>query len=285
MPVVVNYPPPSSVVVNEVTGAVTVVQSGKPGPQGAPGVVTATSPATYHAPTQTVGVDQTAIAIQPSQVAGTAVVDSDTRLVPAGGSAGQVLVKASATNFDTGWLDNRFSFVAESGLYFKPPGNHPSLTVIADRLSFVPIEIASCQIDRIAVVVTTGAAGSLVRLGIYNSNSAGYPGNLFFDAGTVDSSTTGLKEITVNQTLQPGRYWLAGVGQGGTPTLTGVGAVPVTNLPVTIQRPAGPATANFLGWNTTIPFQTGVSGALPGTANAQWDFGSANGLQIGLRVA
>jgi hypothetical protein len=136
MPVVVNYPPPSSVVVNEVTGAVTVVQSGKPGPQGIqgvqgiqgipgdaatvaagttttgaagssasvtnsgsssaavfdftipqgiqgvqgiqgiqgePGVVTATSPATYDAPTQTVGVDQTAIAIQPSQVAGTAV--------------------------------------------------------------------------------------------------------------------------------------------------------------------------------------------------------------------
>jgi hypothetical protein len=80
MPVVVNYPPPSSVVVNEVTGAVTVVQSGKPGPQGiqgVPGVVTATSPATYDAPTQTVGVDETAIAIQPSQVAGTAVVQGD----------------------------------------------------------------------------------------------------------------------------------------------------------------------------------------------------------------
>jgi hypothetical protein len=79
MPVVVNYPPPSSVVVNEVTGAVTVVQSGKPGPQGiqgVPGVVTATSPATYDAPTQTVGVDQTAIAIQPSQVAGTALVQA-----------------------------------------------------------------------------------------------------------------------------------------------------------------------------------------------------------------
>jgi hypothetical protein len=70
MPVVVNYPPPSSVVVNEVTGAVTVVQSGKPGPPGAPGVVTATSPATYDAPTQTVGVDQTAITLAQSQVTG-----------------------------------------------------------------------------------------------------------------------------------------------------------------------------------------------------------------------
>jgi hypothetical protein len=105
MPVVVNYPPPSSVVVNEVTGAVTVVQSGRPGAQGEQGVVTATSPATYDAPTQTVGVDQTAIAIQPSQVAGTAVVDSDTRLLPAGGTTGQVLAKASSTNFDTTWVN------------------------------------------------------------------------------------------------------------------------------------------------------------------------------------
>jgi hypothetical protein len=37
MPVVVNYPPPSSVVVNEVTGAVTVVAAGPRGVQGVQG--------------------------------------------------------------------------------------------------------------------------------------------------------------------------------------------------------------------------------------------------------
>jgi len=37
MPVVVNYPPPSSVVVNEVTGAVTVVAAGRPGSPGPQG--------------------------------------------------------------------------------------------------------------------------------------------------------------------------------------------------------------------------------------------------------
>jgi hypothetical protein len=61
MPVVVNYPPPSSVVVNEVTGAVTVVQSGRPGAPGAG--------------------------------------------VASGGTTGQVLAKASNTNFDTTWVN------------------------------------------------------------------------------------------------------------------------------------------------------------------------------------
>jgi len=87
----------------EIVGSNFVGPQGIQGIQGVPGVVTATSPATYDAPTQTVGVDQTAIAIQPSQVAGTAVVDNDTRLLPAGGATGQVLAKVSGTNYDTGW--------------------------------------------------------------------------------------------------------------------------------------------------------------------------------------
>lgn len=46
------------------------------GIQGEPGVVTANSPVIYNAETQAVGIDQTLISIQPSQVAGTAVTNA-----------------------------------------------------------------------------------------------------------------------------------------------------------------------------------------------------------------
>jgi hypothetical protein len=63
-------------------------------------------------------------------------------------------------------------------------------------------------IDRIAVNVTTLVASGLIRLGIYN-NANGEPGTLLLDAGAVDSSTTGVKTITISQQLVGGYlYWL-----------------------------------------------------------------------------
>ena len=65
-------------------------------------------------------------------------------------------------------------------------------------------------LDRIAINVTTQAAG-LIRLGIYaNDSSKGlYPGALLLDAGEVDTGSSGIKSITINQALTPGLYWLA----------------------------------------------------------------------------
>jgi len=64
--------------------------------------------------------------------------------------------------------------------------------------------------DRIACRVTTaGAAGALVRMGIYRDNRMFYPAELLLDAGEVAADTTGEKPVVVDVTLQPGGYWLA----------------------------------------------------------------------------
>ena len=82
---------------------------------------------------------------------------------------------------------------------------------------FTPVSIS---IDRIAINVTVaGAAGKKARLGIYEDDGKVYPRKLLLDAGEVFVDTTGLKEITINETLRGGKlYWLAIVTDGA-PTL------------------------------------------------------------------
>jgi hypothetical protein len=65
-------------------------------------------------------------------------------------------------------------------------------------------------IDRIAFRISAGgAAGSLVRLGVYAPTSDGLPGALLHDFGTVDGTVLGNPvEITVSVTLE-GFVWLA----------------------------------------------------------------------------
>lgn len=75
-----------------------------------------------------------------------------------------------------------------------------------------PIFLPTLTVDRIGVEVTAvGGAGTLSRLGIYNSSaSTNYPDTLLLDAGTVAASgSTGKKEITINQSITQGIYWLA----------------------------------------------------------------------------
>ena len=64
-----------------------------------------------------------------------------------------------------------------------------------------------------AFVNSAGGAGSVARLGIYNADSKGMPTTLLLDAGTVATTSTGLKAITISQTLSAGKYYLALVGQ------------------------------------------------------------------------
>ena len=83
-------------------------------------------------------------------------------------------------------------------------------------------------LDRLAINVTTLSAGA-GRLGIYRATSETnvYPGSLVLDAGTVDTSATGVKPITISQSLVAGQlYWLACVFSA-TPVIRGfaVGSV------------------------------------------------------------
>lgn len=82
-------------------------------------------------------------------------------------------------------------------------------TTIADRLRTSALFISKdVRIDRIGVQVQTAQATASTRLGIYESGDDGFPDNLLLDAGTIDSSTTGFKEITIDQVLRgPRIYW------------------------------------------------------------------------------
>lgn len=86
-----------------------------------------------------------------------------------------------------------------------------SLDVPVGELFFIPIYVARTIIyDRIGIQVNIAVAASLARLGIYDPNAAGTaPGALVLDAGTVSTATTGIKEITISQSLTPGFYFLA----------------------------------------------------------------------------
>lgn len=66
--------------------------------------------------------------------------------------------------------------------------------------------------DRISILhVSTINPDNLARMGIYANGSDNLPGDLVIDAGEIDMSGTGSREIVINQTLTPGIYWLATV--------------------------------------------------------------------------
>ena len=86
----------------------------------------------------------------------------------------------------------------------------------------MPIYVSEpTTIDRLCLQVTAAVASSTIRLGIFD-DVGGVPTNLIIDAGTADSSTVGVKELTISATtLPPGRSWLAACGQGsGSPSAT-----------------------------------------------------------------
>ena len=135
------------------------------------------------------------------------------------------------------------------------------------------------KIDRLAVNVTTLQAASLVRMGLYESQADGTPGALIVDGGTVDSSTTGAKTVTVDVTLKPGLYWCAWEYDVASVGLRGRNA----------------ASALSLAWTSTlgtepngILFVTHTFGALPdpfGTPSTYFSAQVVRGNVVFMRVA
>ena len=98
-----------------------------------------------------------------------------------------------------------------------------TLVVTANRLYFVQLVLmcATNTWNQIGMEVTTLAAGN-VRMGIYTNGVNNLPETLIIDAGTADTGTTGVKTIALNQSLDPGIYWLASV-HDATPTVRRTG--------------------------------------------------------------
>jgi hypothetical protein len=189
----------------------------------------------------------------------------DDAILPSGGSAGQVLVKDSGTDYDAVWAVRQYNFLTEpvANLYFAQisTGIRDDTTQARNLndMVFAPTIVSrTITVDRIAINVSVAEAGATPRLGIYSATSANRPGDLILDCGTVDASTIGNKQITISATIPAGLFFLAVAHQGASSTLR------LTNC--TIDTGIIKGHTNLNAALLTAPnsyLQTGVSGALP----------------------
>lgn len=116
-----------------------------------------------------------------------------------------------------GWVTGRYYGIQEAGLV-----NTPSTGALtANRLYLLPLAVPrALAVDRIGIQVTAAVASTGIRLGIYGPMSAAGLMGLVLDAGTVDSSTTGGKELTISQALAGGWPWLGVISNGAPSTPT-----------------------------------------------------------------
>jgi hypothetical protein len=148
-----------------------------------------------------------------------------------------------------------------AGLYYKTPNSqYTALTVSHQVTYYTPIFVSTSNtFDRIGIIsASTFVGSSTVRLGIY-SDTAGSPNTLVLDAGTVAPSASGqVNQITINQTLATGFYWLAFCQQGTAPTTANyqgnTNSASVPNLLINASNTIG---ANQLAGF----FQSSVTGA------------------------
>jgi hypothetical protein len=163
-----------------------------------------------------------------------------------------------------------------AGRYYTPPilGTPAGATLGNGNCYLMPIRVPNAYtLVRIGAKVTiAGAAGSVIRLGIFNDNGSGLPGALLLDAGTIDGTSATAQEITISQAVGAGVLWLALCGQGAP-----VGNPAVTFIPTGGGYPEYVQGAGSLG-NAFIPigalFQGGVTGALPANASGLSDAGT-----------
>lgn len=161
------------------------------------------------------------------------------------------------------WLRGKL----RSGRYYGGKVSNPAVSttfaVSANTHYALPFILdMRTQFQAIAAGVTTLHASNM-RMGIY-AHEAGLPGSLILDCGEVSAGSTGVKDIAISLTLDPGIYWLTSV-YAGTPTLRAAGFhTAAANVP---------ELAHLLGVGTPGTADTRVTasltyGALPSTFGA-----------------
>lgn len=174
-------------------------EAGPQGPQGetgATGVVAATAPVTYDSGLQTVALDASGYVASVNGSAGTVTTEFVPYQMPSLGTATNagVNVDASAAYaYPLSYAQGRstFSFDANTMYFYRMTAPGPM------------------TINRARIHVTTAAASSNARLGIYSSGSDTLPDELIADWGEVSTATTGRKAIVGLTTEIPrGDYWL-----------------------------------------------------------------------------
>lgn len=133
-----------------------------------------------------------------------------------GGSSGGV-------SFHPGYQSGRW--------YTIPTTAFSQATLTANRLYVIPFYVAQdTTFTKMAVNVTTIAAGKNIELGVY-ANSSGVPAALEYDGGHVSVGALGVASVTgLSMTLTAGWHWLA-FASDGTPTITS-GSTGLYNWPL-----------------------------------------------------
>lgn len=168
-----------------------------------------------------------------------------------------------------------YSFAAGYYYTFLAVSTDTTLNMTQNILigSYFPVS-ATTTFDRIGIEVTAAVASSTIRLGIYRC-VGGIPTTRILDAGTVDSSTTGAKEITISQSLSPGLYVIVAVSQGGASGASTRGRS--SSAGITVPQ-AAINNANNQGFSTS-----GVTGAL--ASSYTWILSQSTMPKVMLRAA
>jgi hypothetical protein len=115
---------------------------------------------------------------------------------------------------------NGLSLTYQSGFYYRTLISQiASVTPTHQTTYYTPIFInGSNNYDRITLRTASGFSGTAtVRLGIY-ADTSGLPSTLVLDAGTVSATSANATfQITIDQTLTTGFYWLAFCQQSTAP--------------------------------------------------------------------
>lgn len=148
-----------------------------------------------------------------------------------------------------------------SGYYYTSATNNSNVNATNNVAYYIPFFVdQTTTFDRIACRTGGSFSGSgVVRLGIYN-DTQGLPSTLVLDAGTVATTVTNSPhEITINQTLSAGIYWLVFVSQTAATTNNfRTSATPYFQQTVGTTAAGG---AVITGWQ-----QSSVTGALGSSA-------------------
>lgn len=112
------------------------------------------------------------------------------------------------------------SGIAHPGLPGTEFSANATQAVIADQVRYNGFIVeAPITLDRLICEVTATGTATLLRMAIYAADTDWQPtGAPIIDGGTVSAAAPGALSITVNVTLQPGRY-LTALNANGTATL------------------------------------------------------------------
>ena len=212
--------------------------AGATGPQGEPGLAGAdgaTGPAGPTGPTGATG---------PAGPQGDAGPTGPTGAtgpagpgVAAGGSAGQILAKASGVDYATGWADV-FRGLAlpmrpASGVYIGPATSGAALGTTAqaaNRNTIAPFSPAfDITIDQVAISVSTAVAASLAKVVIYASDADGRPSTVLAESAGISCATAATVTASLSLTFTAGRIYWIGVRVSANQTLR---SLPAAAFPV-----------------------------------------------------